>query len=135
MEGEGGIAIGDEILAAAAGQDLEEEPEAATDAVVLPEQEAECDTNLDEELNDAVNDMTYGRRLARRWTKYAWYNPHVNDAKESVNTVVNGEVEVLDVIPPSLDSAWTYFEHYSLPRHLLLQNSVAALEWFCETKR
>ena len=113
MEGEGGIEITNEILEAAAGQDLEP---AASDA----------DNNLlDETFHDNVKDMTYGRRLARRLSKYAWYNPHVNDARESVEAVVNGQVEVLDVIPPSLDSAWAYFEHYALPRHLLPESTTA----------
>jgi len=117
METAGSIEIDDEIIAAAT-EDLEE-----VQADFVLRQPASYDTHLDQELQDEVKHMTYGRRLARRWSKYAWYNPHVNDAKESVNTVVNRQVEVLDVDPPSLDSAWTYYEHYTLPRHLLPDSS------------
>lgn len=128
------VEIDDDIIAAASQDvDNEDDDQQVADKSVIMQQVAdECvtvkqtasdDANLDQELNDDVKDMTYGRRLARRLSKYAWYNPHVNDAKESVETVVNGQVEVLDVIPPSLDSAWTYYEHYTLPRYSLSTSS------------
>ena len=120
MEGETGVEIDEEILASFA----DEEPasnveEAESYDIVEPKQVASYDTTLHEQLPDAVEDMTYGRRLARKLSKHAWYNPHVADSRQSVSAEGNGEVEVLDVIPPSLDSAWAYFEHYTLPRHLL----------------
>lgn len=113
---EGGIEIDDEILAAATGANFEQQEESNS-------------VNLDQKLEDAVKDMTYGRRLARHLSKYAWYNPHVNDEQESINTVVNGQVEVLEVTPPCLDSAWAYFEHYSLPRHLLPESDATLAVW------
>lgn len=54
----------------------------------------------DDTYRDSVEDMTWGRRLARFLSKYDWYNPHVN--KEDA---------------PSLDKAWAYFEHVTLARH------------------
>lgn len=153
METSESVEIDDEILAAASsGVDLDNDDdegcgrrssEEAVDEDVVQEvgengvQEvdenvmeqipvATDETNLNKDFRDAIEDMTYGRRLALRLSKYAWYNPHINDEKESVNTVVNGEVEVLEVIPPSLDSAWSYFEHYSLPRHKLPDSATAA---------
>lgn len=112
---EGVIEIEEEILAASTEENLEQQKDTVA-------QEESNSVNLDQKFEDAVEDMTYGRRLARHLSKYSWYNPHVNDEKESINTVVNGQVEVLEVTPASLDSAWAYFEHYSLPRHLLPQS-------------
>ena len=52
---------------------------------------------------DNVKDMTFGRRVARYLSQYEWYNPrqqrgHHPDA-------------------PSIDRAWEFFEHVTLPRH------------------
>jgi hypothetical protein len=50
---------------------------------------------------DEIEDMTWGRRLARHLAaRYEWYNPHLNNP--------NG---------PSLDHAWSIFEHVTLARH------------------
>lgn len=57
----------------------------------------------DNTYKDELNDMTWGRRLARNLSKYQWYNPHQARDK-SPNA-------------PSLDKAWAYFEHVTLPRH------------------
>lgn len=51
--------------------------------------------------DDELNEMTWGRRLARYWaTRYDWYDP--SKKKEA------------DI---KLDSAWAYFEHSALPRY------------------
>lgn len=75
------------------------------------------------------SEMTYGRRLARRLTASMGrlYNPSTNieptvvvsaasnlSDEEQVG-VQNHEV----LLPPSLDKAWEFFEHYSLPRCFL----------------
>ena len=77
---EGGIEIDDDILAAATGENLEQQD------IVAQQEESNSVVNLDQDFEDAVKDMTYGRRLARHLSKYAWYNPHVNDEKQSINT-------------------------------------------------
>mmetsp|Transcript_3284 Transcript_3284/g.4907 ORF Transcript_3284/g.4907 Transcript_3284/m.4907 type:complete len:957 (+) Transcript_3284:29-2899(+) len=59
----------------------------------------EC--QADTYYNDDLNEMTWGRRLARYLsTKYAWYSPSNEGG-------------------PKLDAAWAYFEHFALPRHHL----------------
>lgn len=52
-------------------------------------------------FNDAPKDMTKGRRIARFLSRCGCYFKQREGG-------------------PSLDAAWAYFEHYSLPRHLLL---------------
>jgi hypothetical protein len=46
----------------------------------------------------------------------AWYNPSINAEEES-------EKSEMPIQPgrekPSLEKAWAYFEHFSLPRHIL----------------
>lgn len=56
--------------------------------------------SLDDTYQDSVQNMTWGRRLARFLSKYHWYNPHVHNEDA-----------------PSLDTAWAYFEHVTLARH------------------
>jgi hypothetical protein len=54
----------------------------------------------DDTYKDEVHEMTLGRRLARHLSQYRWYNPHAENP-----------------LGPSLDRAWAYFEHVTLPRH------------------
>jgi hypothetical protein len=57
-------------------------------------------SQADKLYSDELNEMTWGRRLARYLSaKYEWYDP---SAKKDT---------------PSLDAAWAYFEHSALPRH------------------
>jgi len=65
----------------------------------------------DQYYDDQLNEMTYGRRLARYWaTRYDCYDP--SKKKE-------GDIK--------LDAAWAYFEHSALARHFL-QDSAASVE-------
>jgi len=54
----------------------------------------------DDPYKDVLKSMTLGRRLARYLSGYKWYNPQLNNPDA-----------------PSLDKAWAYFEHVTLPRH------------------
>jgi hypothetical protein len=51
---------------------------------------------------DNEAEMTWGRRLARILSKYSWYYPQ---QERNPNA-------------PSLDRAWSYFEHVTLARHV-----------------
>lgn len=52
--------------------------------------------------DDEIADMTWGRRVARQLSRHSWYNPHVNNPDG-----------------PSLDKAWSLFEHVTLARHFV----------------
>jgi hypothetical protein len=51
---------------------------------------------------DDEAEMTWGRRLARILSQYSWYFPH----------------QEANPYAPSLDRAWSYFEHVTLARHV-----------------
>ena len=99
-------------------------------------------------LEDCPNEMTYGRLLAIRLMKYKWYNPKAGveaptDPYEdlSINSDDNDEKEtkrpekakapeegqyheerpslVTRLQYPSLERAWAYFEHVTLPRYVM----------------
>lgn len=72
---------------------------------------------LSDIYNDKVKDMTFGRRFARYLTdKYSWYFP--GKAKLSDYQVRQRDLsDTTEEAPPSLDSAWSYFEHFVLPRY------------------
>ena len=52
--------------------------------------------------------MTRGRRLARYLSQFSWYDPHANSTEED---------------KPSLDKAWAYFEHFTLPRYKVAESA------------
>ena len=51
---------------------------------------------------DNVEDMTWGRRVARYLSKFEWYFPSSRNFNHPE--------------PPSIDKAWEYFEHVTLAR-------------------
>lgn len=55
----------------------------------------------DDSYHDNVKEMTFGRRVARYLSQYAWYNPQRDHHPNA----------------PSIDRAWEYFEHVTLARH------------------
>ena len=100
-------------------------------------------------LNDNPSEMTFGRRIARRLSKYTWYyNPQaVRKAQEDQRARFRSEREELLIHqaiggnkdaahegahesfqPPNLDMAWAHFEHVTLPRYVKpsLKNSRTA---------
>lgn len=59
-------------------------------------------------FTDQTSEMTYSRRLASFLSRYSWYNPNA------------GIAESLDKPnPPSIDQAWSFFEHMTLPRYIV----------------
>jgi|AntRauTorckE5430_2_1112549.scaffolds.fasta_scaffold05990_3 hypothetical protein len=82
-------------------------------------------------LTDARKSMTYGRRIALCLSKkYAWYNPQLKQKKGTKTETVNQEKDDMGVTPvveenglsttalkASIEDAWAYFEHSTLPRH------------------
>mmetsp|Transcript_8508 Transcript_8508/g.12383 ORF Transcript_8508/g.12383 Transcript_8508/m.12383 type:complete len:973 (+) Transcript_8508:76-2994(+) len=87
--------------------------------------------------DDEPREMTNGRRIARMLMKFGWYyNPEKVELKESKSrgsiqlplkeeyaAIIEGagsrQREEVEVTRPSLDKAWAYFEHVTLPRHLI----------------
>ena len=72
---------------------------------------------LSDLFDDEVKHMTYSRRVARYLTaKYSWYFP----GKEKLSEYKKADRNLSDPAeesPPCLDSAWSYFEHFVLPRY------------------
>jgi len=69
--------------------------------------------------------MTYGRRLSRFLSRYEWYYPRANRFRTTQNESSSPPREEDPLIAkdptyrlPTLESAWTYFEHITLPRYL-----------------
>lgn len=64
-----------------------------------------------EEFHDNPREMTFGRRFARAFSMFGWYNPS--------NTAEGGGEEIGEASDegPSLEAAWAYFEHITLPRY------------------
>ena len=91
------------------------------------------DSNEIDFLTDHLQRMTYGRRIALCLSrKYAWYNPQLKPKEEEAMHKTEGnqddgaganrpEVEEngLKTMAPmaSIEKAWAYFEHITLPRH------------------
>lgn len=93
---------------------------------------------------DDINDITYGRRIARYLMKYSWYNPQVkkdsnamrdmNDSGEDNNDEGSSTLTPLllsmnvqqkqqqqqqrQIAGLDVDKAWAFFEHFSLPRYI-----------------
>jgi hypothetical protein len=82
-------------------------------------------------LQDDPHDMTYGRRIALELMKYRWYNPRVDEATSGQvcdKMRDGGRFRSDDGYPlthtrkeqASLERAWAYFDHTTLPRYLLV---------------
>jgi hypothetical protein len=87
-------------------------------------------------LNDPRDHMTFGRRMAL-WlsSNYAWYNPQLNvvttqddnvdDDNDDDDNDDNDDNEAhqptIPMKTPSLAKAWTFFEHVTLPRYIVLE--------------
>ena len=89
---------------------LEEESELLGNTEIRASISTEHQPTQFEDLNfEDDRDITYGRRIARYLTEhgYSWYNPRAtaNDPDNNCDG-------------PSLDDAWAYFEHITLPRKL-----------------
>jgi hypothetical protein len=70
-------------------------------------------------VKDPKEDMTFGRRIALSLIEKAWYNPPAADDDEDLRKSVNeiqGNSFYLGRKKPSLEKAWTYFEHVALNR-------------------
>jgi len=87
---------------------------------------------------DDINDITYGRRIARYLSKYGWYNPQVkkddNARSSAVREGGDSNIESISepllinmnafqqqqeaALLPNLDKAWAFFEHFTLPRYI-----------------
>mmetsp|Transcript_12313 Transcript_12313/g.18239 ORF Transcript_12313/g.18239 Transcript_12313/m.18239 type:complete len:794 (+) Transcript_12313:306-2687(+) len=73
--------------------------------------------------------MTWGRRIARSLSKYKWYYPNRDVRAEYEKNLAKTDEEktraldFVEVVPPSLDMAWSYFEHITLPRYLVNHKS------------
>jgi len=69
---------------------------------------------------DTTSEMTIGRRLANEISKTCCLGACYNPSKNKRPTKIPGhDEEGLNervIEPPILDSAWEYFEHYTLPR-------------------
>ena len=65
--------------------------------------------------DDKPSEMTLSRRIALRLMKYKWYYPN-RDGKKS-SCFGSSKAENIDgSLQPSLEKAWAYFEHVTLPR-------------------
>lgn len=69
-------------------------------------------------LEDDVKTMTFGRRIALALQPYKWYNPRGIEKQNTKPTEIEESSSVR--IAPSLARAWTYFEHFILPRHVMV---------------
>lgn len=85
-------------------------------------------------LQDDPSTMTFSRRIALHLMKqYAWYNPRLNEKEERDESSQYIEMDDISSVGsfnrsmlrspiqkerPSLDRAWAYFEHVTLPRYL-----------------
>lgn len=67
---------------------------------------------------DRPEHMTLARRIAMRLSRHSWYHPRSDDD-------ANGDAAAARSIDdggsalPQLDGAWSYFEHFVLPRHFV----------------
>ena len=94
-------------------------------------------------LHDDPSTMTYARRIALYLTRYSWYNPQLknndsaadnyiemnqigplkkNISKDEIGTVASFNKSMtrtpMQEERASLDKAWAYFDHTTLPRYL-----------------
>jgi hypothetical protein len=79
-------------------------------------------------LKDDKKTMTYSRRIALYLARrYKWYNPKLKIDKSYSNVYdIDVEDDTLEIVvpksnsnlEPSIEAAWVYYEHMTLPRHL-----------------
>ena len=85
-------------------------------------------------LEDPPSEMTYGRRIALWLMQYKWYNPQpkrqeVQESKDGTednlveplleNQSKDEDEEIAESRElPSLEKAWAFFEHVTLPRYV-----------------
>ena len=69
-------------------------------------------------LEDKVKTMTFGRRIALALQPYKWYNPRGIENQNTKSTEIEESSSVRKA--PSLARAWAYFEHCTLPRHVMV---------------
>ena len=125
--------------------DIEEE-HARRNRQCTSERLSRCDLverNIDF-LHDDPEQMTFARRIALHLTRYSWYNPHLkgnenadragnyiemnqigsvgNMSKDEIGTVASFNKSMtrtpIQEEQPSLEKAWAYFDHTTLPRYL-----------------
>eukprot|EP00957_Ditylum_brightwellii_P112002 8541123-Ditylum_brightwellii.AAC.1 len=78
-------------------------------------------TRVENPYKDEPKHMTWGRRIARSLSKYKWYYPNRDVRAEYEKNLAKTDEEktraldFVEVVPPSLDMAWSYFEHITLP--------------------
>ncbi|CAB9522978.1 protease [Seminavis robusta] len=104
-------------------------------------------------LLDPLEEMTWGRRIALSMMhKYSWYNPYLGKEmdfqkdsqddfsyassdrglkKSSLKRSKRHLVETTEKEIPSLEKAWTFFEHITLPRYLYNEKADAATQERC----
>lgn len=103
----------------------------------LAEEPEKCDDPPSVHPNhwyDSVQDMTWGRRIALTLMDSSWYNPRAwsdkefsEEQEESDTTPPAESTRAAEAYPfsyskrerPSLEKAWAYFEHVTLPRYIL----------------
>ena len=74
-------------------------------------------------LNDAKESMTWGRRVALRYKDKQWYNPQSKAGQSKMELMREHGVTGVEKRPPkvtkyeipSIEKAWAYFEHSTLP--------------------
>jgi len=92
--------------------------------------EAATDSTLDYFVKEDHDSTKSRPRLLveRKLCKYSWYNPHIKDQKEDngrdQGEIGNMESETFnnDSIP-SIQRAWAFYEHFTVPRHKDLKHS------------
>jgi hypothetical protein len=81
--------------------------------------------DLDVSYGDKPGEVTRGRLLARYFSRFSRYNPHYQARQKYAKALESGVMEVdgdgdeNKPKPPSLDAAWAFFEHVTLPRHFV----------------
>ena len=65
--------------------------------------------------DDKPSEMTLSRRIALRLMKYKWYYPN-RDGKKSCCFGSSKAENIDGSLQPSLEKAWAFFEHVTLPR-------------------
>jgi len=69
---------------------------------------------------DPVRETTYGRRIALSLMSQSWYNPSASKVKLDDVLSEDGLAASTEKLgSPSLQQAWEYFEHVTLPRYVV----------------
>ena len=108
------VSASDETVKNGDGTKNRDDSKEANDGIVTPREETPLLTEnrrIDSPhvsfYQDDPSDMTWGRRIARHLSRFRWYSP-----RSGTNNS-----------PPSLDAAWAYFEHVTLPRRFVSSTS------------